>query len=100
MGQHRLPTFSRAIPHFFDGANGHRIGFNFREVRRTTQRLERRLQRVLKAEADTWDKWCTGRIYTPTLEKVLVQTETLQMEQYYQAIERLSLAFWPMMGDS
>ena len=28
MGQHRLPTFSRAIPHFFDGANGHRIGFN------------------------------------------------------------------------
>ena len=73
----------------------------FREVGRTTQRLERRLQRVLKAEADTWHKWCTGHIYTPTLEKVLVQTETLQMEQYYQAIERLSLAFWPMMmGDS
>ena len=73
----------------------------FREVGRTTQRLERRLQRVLKAEADTWDKWCTGRIYTPTLEKVLVQTETFleQMEQYYQAIERLSLAFWPMIDD-
>ena len=28
MGQNRLLTFSRAIPHFFDGANGHRIGFN------------------------------------------------------------------------
>ena len=70
----------------------------FRNVGRTTQRLERRLQRVLKAEADTWDKWCTSHIYTPTLEKVLAQTENFleQMEQYYQAIERLSDAFWPM----
>ena len=76
--------------------------FHFlREVGRTTQRLERRLHRVLKEEADTWEKWCDGRIYTKTMEKVLAQTETFvaQMEQYYQAIERLSDAFWPMIDD-
>lgn len=70
----------------------------FRDVGRTTQRLERRLQRILKEEANAWDKWCAGLIYTPTLEKALAKVNTflVQMEQYYQAIERLSDAFWPM----
>ena len=45
----------------------------FRDVGRTTQRLERRLQRTLKEEADAWDKWYFERIYTPTLEKVLAR---------------------------
>jgi hypothetical protein len=73
--------------------------FHFlRDVGRTTQRLERRLQRLLKEEADAWDKWCDGHIYTKTLEKVLARSNTFlaQMEQYYQSIERLSDAFWPM----
>ena len=43
----------------------------FRDVGRTTQQLERHLQRLLKEETDAWDKWCAGRIYTPTLENVL-----------------------------
>jgi hypothetical protein len=73
--------------------------FHFlRDVGRTTQRLERHLERILKAEADAWDKWCSGRIYTPTLERMLAKVDTFleQMEHYYQAIERLSDAFWPM----
>jgi len=55
----------------------------------------------LKEETDVWDKWCAGRIYTPTLENVLAKVETFltQMEQYYQAIERLSDAFWPIMDN-
>ena len=70
----------------------------FRDVGHTTQRLERRLQRIFTEEADAWNKWCDGHIYTPTLEKVLARSHTFlaQMEQYYQAIERLSDAFWPM----
>ena len=36
----------------------------FRDVGRTTQRLERRLQRILEEEADAWDKWYSGRVYT------------------------------------
>ena len=28
MGQNRLPAISSAVSHFFDGANGHRLGFN------------------------------------------------------------------------
>ena len=73
----------------------------FRDVGRTTQRLERYLQRLLKEEADAWDKWCTGQIYTPTLETILAKVDTFlaQMEQYYQAIERLSDAFWPIMDN-
>jgi len=73
----------------------------FRDVGRTTQRLERHLQRLLKEETDAWDKWCDGLIYTKTLEKVLARSNTFlaQMEQYYQAIERLSDAFWPMTED-
>ena len=39
----------------------------FRDVGRTTQRLERHLQRILKEEADAWDKWYSGRIYTPNI---------------------------------
>ena len=56
---------------------------------------------LLKEETDAWDKWCAGRIYTPTLENVLAKVLAflMQMEQYYQAIERLSLAFWPMMDN-
>ena len=71
----------------------------FRDVGRTTQRLER--HRLLKEETDAWDKWCAGRIYTPTLENTLAKINTFlaQMEQYYQAIERLSLAFWPIMDN-
>ena len=71
----------------------------FRDVGRTTQRLER--HRLLKEETDAWDKWCAGRIYTPTLENVLAKVLAflMQMEQYYQAIEQLSLAFWPMMDN-
>ena len=71
----------------------------FRDVGRTTQQLER--HRLLKEETDAWDKWCAGRIYTPTLENVLAKVLAflMQMEQYYQAIERLSLAFWPMMDN-
>ena len=59
------------------------------------------VQRLLKEETDAWDKWCAGRIYTPTLENVLAKVDAflMQMEQYYQAIERLSLAFWPMMDN-
>ena len=34
----------------------------FRDVGRTTQRLERRLQGILKEETDAWDKWYSGRI--------------------------------------
>ena len=73
----------------------------FRDVGRTTQRLERHLQRLLKEETDAWDKWCAGRIYTPTLENTLAKINTFlaQMEQYYQTIERLSLAFWPIMDN-
>ena len=37
----------------------------FRDVGRTTQRLKRRLQRILKEKADAWNKWYSGRIYTP-----------------------------------
>lgn len=72
-----------------------------RDVGRTTQRLERRFERLLKQEAEAWNNWCRGRIYTPTLEKVLAQVDTFleRMEQYYQAIERLSDAFWPIMDD-
>jgi hypothetical protein len=72
-----------------------------RDVGRTTQRLERRFERVLKQEAEAWDNWCNGRIYTPTLQKVLAKVNTFleQMEQYYQAIERLSDAFWPITDD-
>lgn len=76
--------------------------FHFlREVGRTTQQLERRLGQVLKEETDAWDKWCAGQIYTPTLENTLAKADTLlvQMEQYYQAIERLSDAFWPMTDE-
>ena len=76
--------------------------FHFlRDVGRTTQRLERHLQRLLKEETDAWDKWCAGRIYTPTLENTLAKINTFlaQMEQYYQTIERLSLAFWPIMDN-
>ena len=71
----------------------------FRDVGRTTQRLER--HRLLKEETDAWDKWCAGRIYTPTLENTLAKINTFlaQMEQYYQTIERLSLAFWPIMDN-
>ena len=67
----------------------------FRDVGRTTQR------RLLKEETDAWDKWCAGRIYTPTLENTLAKINTFlaQMEQYYQTIERLSLAFWPIMDN-
>ena len=73
----------------------------FRDVGRTTQRLERHLQRLLKEETDAWDKWCAGRIYTPTLENTLAKINTFlaQMEQYYQTIERLSDAFWPIMDN-
>ena len=73
----------------------------FRDVGRTTQRLERHLQRLLKEETDAWDKWCAGRIYTPTLENTLAKINTFlaQMEQYYHTIERLSLAFWPIMDN-
>ena len=42
----------------------------FRDVGRTTQQLERHLQRILKEEANAWDKWYSRRIYTPTLEKI------------------------------
>ena len=71
----------------------------FRDVGRTTQRLER--HRLLKEETDAWDKWCAGRIYTPTLENTLAKINTFlaQMEQYYHTIERLSLAFWPIMDN-
>ena len=76
--------------------------FHFlREVGRITQRLERRLGQVLKEETDAWDKWCTGRIYTPTLENTLAKVDSFlaDMEQYYQAIERLSDAFWPIIDN-
>ena len=50
--------------------------FHFlRELGRITQRLERRLEQVLKEETDAWDKWCTGRIYTPTLENTLAKVD-------------------------
>lgn len=72
-----------------------------RDVGRTTQRLERRFERMLKREAEAWDNWCKGRIYIPTLEKVMAEVNVFleQMEQYYQAIERLSDAFWPVTDD-
>ena len=37
----------------------------FCDVGRTKQRLKRRLQRILKEEADAWDKWYSRRIYIP-----------------------------------
>ena len=41
----------------------------FRDVGQTTQQLERRLQRILKEEADVWDKLYSGRIYPSRISK-------------------------------
>lgn len=76
--------------------------FHFlREVGWTTQRLERLFEQTLKQEEKAWDDWCEGRIYTPTLERILAKVDTFleKMEQYYQAIEKLSEAFYPITDD-
>ena len=71
------------------------------DVEKTTQRLERRFEQMLKQEEEAWDNWCKRKIYTPTLEKILAEVDKFleKMEQYYQAIERLSEAFYPITDD-
>ena len=46
----------------------------FRDVGQTTQQLERRLQRILKEEADVWDKLYSGRIYPSRISKPVCLT--------------------------
>ena len=72
----------------------------FRDVGRTTQQLERHLQRLLKEKPMPGTSGVQDES-TPDAGNVLAKVDAflMQMEQYYQAIERLSLAFWPMMDN-
>jgi hypothetical protein len=71
------------------------------EVSRTTRRLETCLEKLLKAEEQTWQDWIQGRIYVKTVEKIetTVIRQLELMEQYYQALELLDFAFSPMTSD-
>jgi hypothetical protein len=71
------------------------------EVSRTTRRLETGLEKLLKAEEQTWQDWIKGRIYVKTVEKIdaTVMRQLEFMEQYYQALELLDFAFSPMTSD-
>ena len=71
------------------------------EVSRITRRLETGLEKLLKAEEQTWQDWVKGRIYVKTVEKIdaTVMRHLELMEQYYQALELLDFAFSPMTSD-
>jgi hypothetical protein len=67
----------------------------------TTRRLETRLEKLLKGEEKAWQDWAKGRIYIKTMERVLatVDRQLELMEQYYQAMELLDLAFCSVTSD-